>query len=249
MSDEIDNIPEIPAGASPIAPGTLDRHGVPFDPARHIARQHPTSGRWMPRGGRKPKAASPFSGSTSSPPESTGADTPPPSPPSPAGSPAASEPAPSFDDIEKAAAEPAKPANAELVDDKDAELSPEGTGEILARAGYAVTGAVIGNHKAATATGAEHANIKRVVGAYCRHRGIVFVGTLALIGTFIAYLLDDLRREVVVERIKAFFRAKPGPRTSTPSAPEKTRETAPAAPANANGVPPLAPVTLPASKQ
>ena len=47
-----------PVSAPPIPGVTADSGGTPFDPLRHLAKKNPTSGRWMPRGGRKPAAGS-----------------------------------------------------------------------------------------------------------------------------------------------------------------------------------------------
>lgn len=214
MSDEIDQQPEIPAAASPIAPGTPDKSAkaTPFDPARHIPKMHPKHGYWMPKGGRTktPKSAAPSSGSTSSPQANTGEEQPELFTPSPA-SPAASHVAPSFDDIERAAGAPATAAPAAAAPAGDASLPAEAAGEIGARAVYAITGAVIGNHKAATASGAEHKNITAVITAYARHRGWAVVGPLALLGTLVAYLLTDGRREPLTEMIKKLFAGKKKP--------------------------------------
>lgn len=72
-----------------------------------------------------------------------------------------------------------------------------------------MTGALIGDHKAATATGSEHANIKAVATAYARARGIKVIGGLAVGLTVLAFLMDDRRRETVLDRVKALFRKKP----------------------------------------
>jgi hypothetical protein len=222
MSDIIDQIPEIPPGASSVPPGTLAK-GVPFDPARHIPRTNPKTGAWMPKGGRKPKTASESSGSTSSQPGSTEPAQPElftPSDTSPIDSPAA----PSFEDIEKAAgpvaSETPSPAPG-AAPSGDATLPAEAAGEIGARAVYAITGAVIGNHKAATASGAEHKNITAVITAYAKHRGWAAVGLVALIGTLVAYLLTDGRREPLVDMIKraiANAKKKPAAMPVTPEA-------------------------------
>jgi hypothetical protein len=233
--------------------GELDAKGNSFDASKHLPRKHPHTGRWMPRGGRKPKLApAPAVASLDA---SPAAETPPsdqqPGQPIPADTPPASspEPAPSFADIEHAAgkdtppAPDAKPGNAELVDDKDATLSPEDTGELASRALYAVTGAIVGDHKKAAAVGAEHANIKRVAAAYCRHRGFAVVGGLALTFTVLAYFLGDARREAVTEKFKALFARKSAPKPVSapavaPSAPDKTA--ADGSSGMPAGIPPLA---------
>jgi hypothetical protein len=61
MSDLADSITPPPAAASAVAPGTPDRKGHPFDPARHIPKMSKAGGTWIPkspgRGGNKPKSA------------------------------------------------------------------------------------------------------------------------------------------------------------------------------------------------
>ena len=223
MSDTIDQITAPPASASPIAPGTLSRSGVPFDPARHIPKQHPRSGGWMPRGGRKPKAGRAAAPSPSLPPSSSLVDSsPPPSgspgePSAPAAEPPPPAAAPSFDDIERAAGAPApsEPLPGAAAPSGDAALPAEASAEIACRALYAVTGAVIGDHKAATAGAAEHKSLTNVATAYIRHRGWAMVGFIAIVGTLLAYILHDGRREPITERFKKLLlslgKKKPAP--------------------------------------
>jgi len=207
MSDEIDQIPSIPANASPVAPGTPDRKGHPFDQARHIPKMS-KAGNWLPRspgrgGKRKGLAAPSLSESASLFPEasSPSPSTPPPAPAEPAA-------APSFDDIEKAAG-PVAPAEAAPgaapASAGDATLPAESSAEIGVRALYAVTGIAIGDHKAATAGPAEHKNLVAVATAYIRHRGWTAVGLVAVGGTLLAYLLQDGRREPLSDRLKKLF--------------------------------------------
>ncbi len=51
MPDSADSFIPPPSNASPIAPGTLDDHGTPFDANRHLPKKHPKTKRWQPRGG------------------------------------------------------------------------------------------------------------------------------------------------------------------------------------------------------
>jgi hypothetical protein len=153
-------------------------------------------------------------------------------------------PPPKFDDIEAAAgpaAQPDVPTTPAAAANGDAALPAEAYAEIGVRALYAVTGAVIGDHKAATASGAEHKNLTAVATAYIRHRGWVMVGFIAVVGTVAAYMLMDGRREPLMQRIKTVLAnlRKKKPQNVTPmeehpvdSAPaEPVAETKPAAPA------------------
>lgn len=259
MSDTIDQIPEIPAGASPVAPGTLAK-GVPFDPARHIPRTNPKTGAWMPKGGRKPKTAAPSSGSTSSPPAPTEPATSANSSPSPAGSPGASvkiddlipladapKPAPA----PGAPAQPPQPGPAPIPDvgpsdapagngtpapgaapapGRDVNMGHEAAGELAARVVYSVTGAVTGNHKAATATGDEHKNIKSAFAAFFAHRGVAFVGGVALVLVIVAYALGEGRKEGIFGAIRKFTRRNESPVVDVETTPVPPPSPAPDAP-------------------
>lgn len=246
MSDLIDSQPEIPANASAIAPGTPDDHGTPFDPARHIPKKHPRTGRWMPRGGRKVKSSATTSTASELPLGDTSAALS--SASSNAGNDAerSTKGAPDFSDIDAAAGPATKPAEGAAATpataaNGDAALPAEAAGEIGSRALYAITGAVIGNHKAATAGAAEHKNITAVLTAYAKHRGWAMVGALALIGTIVAYLLADGRREPLAEMIKKAFgqlKKKPPVNVTPESA---TIEIDPATPAPAPAAAPSAP--------
>jgi hypothetical protein len=225
MSDEIDQQPQIPESASPIAPGTPDKHGTPFNPAIHIPKMHPRSGRWMPKGGRTKKPAAIASVTTETTEQTTTAES--------QSKETAPPAAPSFDDIERAAGPAASDtpaATATVSPSGDAALPAEAAGEIGARAVYAITGAVIGNHKAATASGAEHKNITAVITAYARHRGWAIVGPLALLGTLVAYLLTDGRREPLTDMFKKLFAGKKKPPVSV-AAESEPIDITPAAPA------------------
>jgi len=252
MADEIDSIPQIPSNASAIRPGTLDRIGRPFDPAKHLPRQHPRSGAWMPKGGRKALTATtapavsapaaPAGPVSADPTEALGramaADMPPVSG-APAAAPqvgkaptrAAATPAPAGPFI---APEPrAAPAvDLDATDRTPPALSPEATGELAARALYGVTGAFLGDHTKATATGAEHANIKAAGAAYARSVDLKIVGGLALVLTVLAYLIDDKRRGNVIDRIRALLTPKkPAPIHAPAVEIEPAPAPAPAAPA------------------
>lgn len=164
-----------PAPASPdsASPGTTDAKGTPFDPARHVPRLHPRTGRWMPRGGRKPGV------------------TPPASPPpgeSPAGAPAPSyipeeEPPPPANEDAKAG-ESATPA----VDHSD------DAGEVVCSSIEVIAGIVFDAPEDCTPAPAEHKNMVRAVAAYIRAKGWQATAGVGILLMFGAYLLRVLRK-------------------------------------------------------
>lgn len=208
MPDKIDSIPQLPANTSAIAPGTTDRAGAPFDPARHVAKQHPRTGRWMPRGGRKPKTASSSSVSTSPSQASTAGTAAqpeplPPSSPSPADSPAPlpfDAPAPSFADIEKAAGPvapaPADPAAEAKAKDAQVELmeSADDVAEIVSNGIYNLVGFIFDAPEEWGLAGAEHNRARKAIAAYVRSRGGQISPGKALVILAAAYLLRGLAK-------------------------------------------------------
>jgi hypothetical protein len=203
--------PASTASPSPVAPGTLDRKGTPYDPARHIPKMKESTGGWMPRGGRKPNPPAANAG--------TGATAPAPTPPPAPAAPLPPIPEVGPSDAPTAAASPAQgeqptgePAPARPAG-PDVTVAHETAAELAARATYAVTGAVIGDHKKATATGAEHESLKKGYASFFAYRNIVLVGGIALAAVVIAYLLGEARREEVVGTVKKLFaKKKPDPR-------------------------------------
>jgi hypothetical protein len=115
--------------------------------------------------------------------------------------------------------------------DEDATMSPEAVGDVGCKTLYVLTGAVIGDYKAATATGAEHAALSKTLAAYAKHRGILFRGTLALIGMFVAYAVAEDRRGLIVGKIKGWLGWKKAePRKVEPVAPVVDVTPAPSTP-------------------
>lgn len=235
--DLADNITPTPAGSSPVAPGTLDRKGVPFDPARHIPKERKVTGGWMPRGGRKAKAASaagsssePASlfpeGSPSSPPTpsapSPGADTPPTPPP------AAETPPPSFADIERAAGAPtpdakAVEANAVVVENLEMQA------DTIWKGAYALLGIATGAPDETGRTGAAHANNRDVLAAWMKESGIRLKGGWALLIVVITYLSETGTKPKTAQKVskwKAWL--FPPKQVQAAASPAKT-EAAPAA--------------------
>ena len=207
---------------SPAVDVETDSAGVPFDAARHLSKKHPATGRWMPRGGRKPKSAAPAS------PASSSASTSSPPPASSGVSPASSTPpaddipdvAPS--DAPADAADNAGPGDAAPDDQpagpvRDAALSPKRAGELAARALYKVAGDLSGDRKRAVAKGEEHESIKQTFAAYFEFRGLKLVGGLALAATIIAYLLTDDRSDGIGARVRDWLSKRRAGRSSPAS--------------------------------
>lgn len=229
--------------ASPAAAAIVDRSGRAFDPTHHKTNADGSPfvnrlGYFMPRGGRPKKADAP---ATDTPPAAdpaaawTAADRAAaamPSEPAPGGNPAPDEMPPP-----PASAQAAGPA-------ADATATAEQAGDVLARAVYMGTGAMIGDHAAAEATGAEHKNLKDLIGAFLEHRGIRFVGWVALAVGFVAYLTGERRREKVVKAIAGPARPAPAvtPAQPAPPAPPAPRETPAASTAPAPSLQPAAPM-------
>jgi len=230
-----------------IAPGALDRRGVPFDPARHIPKTHPFTGGWMPRGGRRPRTASPSSPSISAPPGRpvTGAPAEP-SPSSPAASPAWSEserattkPAPAPDPEKNGAPF----AAVEIVD------RSEDAAEVTCRAMETVAGFAWEAPDEWAMSNAERSNAVKALAAWLRAKGWTTTGGWSVLIMFAAWFLKNVgkkesakRTQTWLERLKAWAGKKPPvtPAADSP-APASTAEaiTQPAASSRPPGIPPL----------
>ncbi len=187
-----------PAPAAPTS-GETDAGGVPFDPAKHTGKKHPKTGRWMPRGGRKPGHKS--------------AD------PAPAGA--------AWSDAERAAATaPATPANAELIDDGHPAPAPgappvakaKDAAEVACRSIYAVVGAVTKSGAEAKADPEDHENLRDTAAAYIESKGWTFVGLFAVGIALLAYFLRIGERPKVSAWAKDFFSRKDEPAPAEESA-------------------------------
>lgn len=222
--------PAAPAPAPASGPILTDRSGRSFNPATMKAHADGTpfvnrAGYFMPIGGVKktpsgspaaaPAAPAPAPGAVAQADAWTSADR--------AAAAQATAPDPATAPGAQSAAGSSAPAPAPGAADsdpgEDARLSPEAAGELGARALYTATGALIGDHARAAATGAEHANITKTVSAYLRFRGIAAVGTIALVLTAAAYLMDEKRRSAVAARLAAWFKPspRPAPRAAEPA--------------------------------
>ena len=212
---------------APTGPIITDKAGTVFDPKRHKSNPDGSPfvnarGYFMPIGGRKPQTAAPASAGG---PSASGTTV----LPAPVADPAADAAAKTaWSEKDRAAANAAtetaatadpagKPAGTGAEPDRgsDAELSPEYGGELSARSLYLLTGAFTGDHKAAAATGAEHANLVKMFTAFLRYRGFTVKGWGALGLSVVAFLIDEKRRAIVwakaVSVWHGWFPEKPKP--------------------------------------
>lgn len=96
--------------------------------------------------------------------------------------------------------------------------SAKSVAEVATNAGYAITGAIIRDHKAARPSVAEHANLRDTTAAYIEARGIKFIGGVAVGFGVLAYLLGEERRGAILETGKRLWAVlnKPKPKDVTP---------------------------------
>lgn len=220
-----------PAAPAPLVDSNAERDakGVPFDPARHLARKHPATGRWMPKGGRKPGSGSAPTSSESS----AGAPSNPLPPPSASFIPDAAPPPP----VEaKAGSDEPAPVRVESVDHSD------DAAECGVCAVVAVAGLVFDEDCSPGA--AEEKNMKKAVAAYIRAKGWQATAGIGLFLMFAAYVLRLLRKPGPKTKVREWFRFK-GAKSVTPApqsgeqSPEPARGTGPVIDIPAH-IPPLA---------
>ncbi len=250
----MDTTAQSPITPDAVAAGTPDAKGTPYDAAKHVPRMNPKTGRWMPRSpGRfaKRPAAAPAGAPTPAeaprpaelPPvtevtadalvELPAARTAPPLAEVKPGAPAAEaspENPPTSASIPEVGPD-AGPAGADPARGADARASAAHAGKLAARATYAVTGAVIRDHKAAKPTPAEHTALADTWTAFFEFRGVALVGVFAVGAAVLCYLLEDGRREPFVDFVKGLFRKKPE-RRAEPVADAPAPATPPPAPAS-----------------
>jgi len=204
MSDEADSIIPPPAAASPVAPGTLDRQGTPFNPVRHIAKQHPRTGRWMPKGGRKAAPPAAASATTETAPADQSTETTPPNPaPVSHGGGGAT---PSLDAIERAAAaDPTETAGQKAVDGKAVLVENiDQQADTLWRGLYNLLGVVTGAPEEATRSGAAHVSNRDVLAAWMRESGIRLGGKWALLISVVTYFTETANKPKTSEKVSGW---------------------------------------------
>jgi hypothetical protein len=116
-------------------------------------------------------------------------------------------------------------------------LDHQAAGELAARTTYALTGALIGNHKKATASGPEHESLKSAFASFFQFRGVVFVGSVALGLVLLAYFLGEARKEEVFSTFKRLLGKKPETQASPGPAPAPAAKPATPPPAPAGATP------------
>lgn len=178
----------VPAAPSPALDSSkVDGAGVVFDPARHIDRMNAKTGRWMPRGGRKPGSVA-AGGSTPAP---------------------AAKPAPSFipDQVPPppaAEAEAAKPGPAagEPAPGPD---NSEDAAECAARALQFAAGTVFDDHAAATPPPKEHESMVRGFAAFIRSKGWQATAGVAVVIIVAAWLMRVLQKDKPREKVRSWM--------------------------------------------
>lgn len=235
-------IPTSPAPAAAPAPtpsGNVrkDAAGVPFDPARHLEKMHPHSGRWMPRaqkGVKKRSASSAGTFSGSSPGANSNV-----SPPAPVSFiPATPPPAPAELVDESKPAETAEPL--QVVDHSD------DAAEVGVRAVQFGLGVVLDAPEDVTPAAAEHRQMVKTVSAYVRAKGWQATAGVGLVIMFAAYVLRVLNRPRPMAKVRGWFSLDApaaASKAAPASAPKPDEPRAPAAPSSSGlppGIPPLA---------
>lgn len=213
--------PAVPPAADPADPLQLDKAGVPFDAAKHLRRKHPATGRWMPKGGRRPKSAT-F-------PSTPAAEGPPPPAPSFVPKVAPPPPAPSPDAEPSASAGPAP----EPVADHSREA-----GECAAHALQFLAGTVFDAHADCAASPGEHRGMVEAFAAYVRSKGWQATAGAATFLVVVAYLLRVIRKDKPRAKLSAWI-AEARAATAKNVTPPENR---PAAPTPAAPAPAPAPV-------
>ena len=179
-----------PVTPPPSPDAEKDDGGVPFDPARHIHHKNRHTGRWMPKGGRKP-------GSKAAP-----APAPAPQPQSfiPSTEPAAPK--------EEAAAKPAAAASAvsgaagpgETVTDHSSDA-----GEVASRAIQFTAGVILKAPEDCTAAPVEHKHMVNATAAYIRSKGWQTTAGIGLLLMFAAWLLKVMQKPKPQETVRSWF--------------------------------------------
>lgn len=163
------------ASSASTSANAVDDAGTPFDGTRHLPKKHPRTGRWLPRGGRKPRAATTTpstDASTSQPPPPSFIPPQPPPPPE-----SAAQPPPK-----------SEASSAQAVDHS------EDAGEVLCSAVEVAAGVIFDAPEDCTPPVAEHKNMVRAVAAYVRSRGWHIAAGLGVGLMFAAYLLRVVRK-------------------------------------------------------
>ncbi len=226
-----------PAAAAAVDPNAeRDAGGVPFDSARHLPRKHPHSGRWMPKGGRKPGASSAATSSASSPGASSNVSRPAPAsfipaapPPPPAGEVVTTEAAPA----------PAADARAEVVDHSD------DAAEVACRAAQFAAGVVLDSPEDCTPPPAEHKHMVKATAAYIRSKGWQATAGIGLALMFGAWLLRVLSRPKPMGKVRGWLHLDEKAPAAPADKPAAGVTARPAAPAQSTGLPPGIPPLAP----
>lgn len=154
----------------------IDRGGVKFDGKRHLRRLHPTTGRWMPKGGRRPKSPAASSRPGVEQPSYIPASVPP-APPSP-------------DSVKTITDEIPSAAQSTAADDQ-----ADAAGECAARALQFAAGIVFDSPDDCTPPGPEHRSMVRAFAAYIRAKGWQGTAGTSVFLVIVAWVLRVLMKE------------------------------------------------------
>lgn len=207
--------PSAPAASSAqiVDETNRDSAGVPFDATKHT-RKHPKTGRWMPRGGRKPRQpGQPAAGAPETPaPSFIPKDAPPPSP--------AESNAPESK---------AEPASAPPVTESGADYSAD-AGECVSEALQFGAGVVFDAPDDCAASPAEHKRMSSAFAAFVRSKNWQATAAVAAALVVVAFILRTLKKDKPRAKFRSWFTpARPPVDVTPPDARPKTA--APAKPA------------------
>lgn len=175
-----------PAPTTPIE-GEKDSAGVVWDAVRHIRAKNKHTGRWMPRGGRRPGVPA------KSPPAKTESFVP------------AVVPAPPAEINPPAETTPSAPVVDHSTD----------AGEVIAQATQLTAGIVLKAPEETRASPAEHKHMVEATAAYIRSKGWQAAAGIGLLLMFTAWLLKVMQRPKARETVAGWF-TRPEPRNVTP---------------------------------
>lgn len=177
--------PAQPAPPSPALDSSkVDSKGTVFDPTKHIDRTNPSTGRWMPRGGRKARVI-PTGGPAPAPAEK----------PAPSFIPQSVPPAPKVEG-EQETPSATQPTAAALPDNS------EDAAECAARALQFAAGTVFDDHDASTPAPKEHASMVRSFAAFIRAKGWQATAGVAVVIVLVAWLLRVLQKDKPREKVR-----------------------------------------------
>jgi hypothetical protein len=220
-----------PPYSGPVPSGTLDKRGVPFDPARHLPKMHPRHGGWLPRppkgvakrkGAATAEAASPSPSSTASPAPSAPNSSPASETASPGATPAA-EPSPWTEADRRETSAPAPAPGEPSAPRVAAEPTPEADAQanIAAEGLETITGFFTGVPDEARMSAADRAAMARVLARWFQSKGWIAVGGFMVGLMVLSFFMKTAAKTKTREKLREMWRAhktkeKPAPPADAP---------------------------------